>query len=87
MTKLRQLSEQIGAGLKEARLRSGMSVRGFCQKNDLETNNYYNIEVGRRTVSLTKLVALAELHNCDVVVMVVSKEWKTGKWDNVGPES
>ena len=79
MTKLRELSKQIGRGLKEARLRTGMSVKGFCKEHDLENNNYYSIESGTRTVSLTKLVALAELHKCDVVVMVVSKEWNTGK--------
>lgn len=77
MTTLEQLKNQIGSGLKEARLKTGLSLRGFCRDTDQESNNYHSIEAGKRTISLAKLTTLADQHNCDVVVTIVSK----GSWE------
>lgn len=76
MTTLDGLLEQIGLGLREARVASKLSIRGFCRNTKQESTNYTNIEMGKRRISLSKLVELAGQHNCDVVITIVNKgEW------------
>ena len=87
MTTVEQLKYQIGAGLKQARLASKKSIRGFCRDTDQEPNNYQSVETGRRTISLAKLATLADQHNCNVVIMIVSRDWNEGNWGNASSES
>lgn len=77
MTTVEELLKQIGIGLRSVRIARGKSVKGHCREIDKQESNYINVEAGRRTISLSMLVSLANQHNCNVAISFVSKgEWK-----------
>ena len=77
MTTIEELLKQIGINLRSVRISRGKSVKGHCRDTEQTESNYINIEAGRRPISLTMLVNLADQHNCNVAISIVSKgEWK-----------
>lgn len=87
MTTMQELLRSIGTQLKIERNKAKVSMGTHCKGSTESVANYCNFENGKRTMSLKKLIELADGHNCDVAVMLVSKELKDGGWGNVNSYS
>ncbi len=78
MTTMQELLCSIGTQLKTERNKAKVSMGTHCKGSTESLTNYCNFENGKRPMSLKKLIELADGHNCNVVVMLVSRELKDG---------
>ena len=80
MTTVKDLLISIGQQLKTERNKSKVTISTHCKGNYETPTNYCNFENGNRTMSLKKLIELADGHNCNVVISLVSRASKNGDW-------